>query len=52
MPWTPFHAQVHQTLRDRKLLPSSAKILIAVSGGQDSVCLAQLLLDLQPLWSW
>ncbi len=52
MPWTPFHAQVHQTLRDRKLLPSGAKILIAVSGGQDSVCLVQLLLDLQPLWSW
>ncbi|MCY7408182.1 MAG: tRNA lysidine(34) synthetase TilS [Alkalinema sp. CAN_BIN05] len=52
MPWTPFHAQVHQTLRDRKLLPSGAKILIAVSGGQDSLCLAQLLLDLQPLWDW
>ncbi len=52
MPWTPFHAQLHQTLRDRKLLPPSAKILIAVSGGQDSLCLAQLLLDLQPLWSW
>lgn len=52
MPWTSFHAQVHQTLRDRKLLPSGAKILIAVSGGQDSVCLAQLLLDLQPLWAW
>jgi tRNA(Ile)-lysidine synthase len=51
-PWTSFHAQVHQTLRDRKLLPSGAKILIAVSGGQDSVCLAQLLLDLQPLWAW
>lgn len=51
-PWTPFHAQVHQTLRDRSLLPSGAKILIAVSGGQDSLCLAQLLLDLQPLWAW
>ncbi len=52
MPWTLFHAQVHQTLRDRKLLPCGTKILIAVSGGQDSVCLAQLLLDLQPLWAW
>ena len=52
VPWTPFHAQVHQTLRDRSLLPAGAKILIAVSGGQDSLCLAQLLLDLQSLWDW
>jgi tRNA(Ile)-lysidine synthase len=51
-PWTPLHAQVHQTLRDRQLLPPQSKILIAVSGGQDSLCLAQLLLDLQPLWDW
>ncbi len=51
-PWTPLHAQVHQTLRDRRLLPTQSKILIAVSGGQDSLCLAQLLLDLQSLWDW
>jgi tRNA(Ile)-lysidine synthase len=25
---------------------------MAVSGGQDSLCLAQLLLDLQPKWGW
>jgi tRNA(Ile)-lysidine synthase len=34
------------------LLPKQSKILIAVSGGQDSLCLAQLMLDLQSLWSW
>jgi tRNA(Ile)-lysidine synthase len=50
--WTPLHAQVHQTLRDRNLLPPKSQILIAVSGGQDSLCLAQLLLDLQSLWDW
>jgi tRNA(Ile)-lysidine synthase len=27
-------------------------LLIAVSGGQDSLCLAKLLLDLQPKWGW
>jgi tRNA(Ile)-lysidine synthase len=27
-------------------------VLIAVSGGQDSLCLAKLLLDLQPNWGW
>jgi tRNA(Ile)-lysidine synthase len=52
MPWTPLHAQVHQTLRDRQLIPAHSKILIAVSGGQDSLCLAQLLLDLRSLWDW
>jgi tRNA(Ile)-lysidine synthase len=51
-PWTSLHATVHQTLRDRNLLPKRSKILIALSGGQDSLCLTQLLLDLQHLWDW
>ena len=51
-PWTSLHALVHQTLRDRDLLPKHSKILIALSGGQDSLCLTQLLVDLQPLWGW
>lgn len=50
--WTPLHAKVHQTLRSRQLLPQSQRLLIAVSGGQDSLCLAKLLLDLQPKWNW
>ncbi len=50
--WTPLHALVHQTLRDRNLLPKHSRILIALSGGQDSLCLTQLLVDLQPLWGW
>lgn len=50
--WTALHAQVHQVLLDRQILPLQSKILIAVSGGQDSLCLAQLLLDLQPRWDW
>jgi tRNA(Ile)-lysidine synthase len=39
-------------LRRRELLPKSASVLIAVSGGQDSLCLGQLLRDLQPKWGW
>jgi tRNA(Ile)-lysidine synthase len=27
-------------------------VLVAVSGGQDSLCLVRLLLDLQPKWDW
>lgn len=50
--WTRLHASVHQTLRQRQLLAQQRRILIAVSGGQDSLCLAQLLLDLQPKWGW
>ncbi|HEY9860174.1 MAG TPA: ATP-binding protein, partial [Candidatus Obscuribacterales bacterium] len=50
--WTPLHAKVHQTLRSRQLLPRQQRLLIAVSGGQDSLCLARLLLDLQPKWNW
>ncbi len=50
--WTPLHNQLHQTLRQRKLLPENQRILIAVSGGQDSLSLAKLLLDLQSKWSW
>ena len=50
--WTPLHAKVHQTLRSRQLLPRQQRLLIAVSGGQDSLCLARLLLDLQPKWGW
>lgn len=50
--WTPLHARLHRTLRDRQLLPKGCRSLVAVSGGQDSLCLIRLLLDLQPKWDW
>ena len=50
--WSLFHARLHQHLRRNQLLPKQAKILIAVSGGQDSLCLAKLILDLQGKWEW
>jgi tRNA(Ile)-lysidine synthase len=34
------------------ILPVEAKILIAVSGGQDSLCLAQLIRQAQTKWRW
>ena len=52
MPWTSLHSQLHQSLVDRQLLPTGAKVLIGVSGGQDSLCLGQLLRDLQSRWKW
>jgi len=50
--WTLIHAQLHQTLRKRMLLPKQSKVLIAVSGGQDSLCLGKLLIDLSLKWHW
>ncbi len=50
--WTPLHAHLHQTLKDRRLLAQGQRVLVAVSGGQDSLCLAKLLLDLQSKWKW
>ncbi len=51
-PWSPLHAQIHGTLRRRRLLSKGDRLLIAVSGGQDSLCLARIILDLQPKWDW
>ncbi|MEM9946840.1 MAG: tRNA lysidine(34) synthetase TilS, partial [Cyanobacteria bacterium P01_D01_bin.36] len=47
MEWSPFHARLHLLLRKKNLLPKNSRILMAVSGGQDSLCLARLLIDLQ-----
>lgn len=50
--WTELHARLHRSLHQRQLLPTSEKLLIAVSGGQDSLCLLRLLVDLQFHWHW
>ncbi|NQE36616.1 tRNA lysidine(34) synthetase TilS [Microcoleus asticus] len=50
--WTHLHAQLHRTLLQRQILPSNQPLLVAVSGGQDSLCLIKLLLDLQSKWGW
>ena len=50
--WTHLHALLHRTLRHRQILPANQQLLVAVSGGQDSLSLIKLLLDLQPKWGW
>ena len=52
MAWSLLHAKVHQTLRSRQLLARNQRLLVAVSGGQDSLCLLQIIQDLQPRWQW
>ena len=50
--WTLLHARLHRKIRSRQLLEHNQRLLVAVSGGQDSLCLIKLLLDLQPKWGW
>ncbi len=50
--WTDLHAGLQQSLYQLQILPGKTSILMAVSGGQDSLCLGQLLVDLQPQWHW
>lgn len=52
MPWSLTHAKLQSLLHEQILLPENSRILMAVSGGQDSLCLARLLIDLQPHWGW
>jgi tRNA(Ile)-lysidine synthase len=52
MTWTPLHAKIHRTIKSRHLFARNQHLLVAVSGGKDSLCLIKLLLDLQPKWSW
>ncbi len=51
-PWTSLHTGVDIIIRKKALFKRSQHLLIAVSGGQDSLCLLKLLLDLQPKWDW
>ncbi|MBW4591505.1 MAG: tRNA lysidine(34) synthetase TilS [Brasilonema angustatum HA4187-MV1] len=51
-PWTPLHAKLHRTIRSRHLFERNQRLLVAVSGGQDSLCLIKLMLDLQKKWGW
>ncbi|TVP65657.1 MAG: tRNA lysidine(34) synthetase TilS [Leptolyngbya sp. LCM1.Bin17] len=57
--WSDTHATVHRQIKGRSpshpsaaLIPPGAACLVAISGGQDSVCLLKLLVDLQPKWHW
>ena len=53
LPWSPWHARLHQQLlANPDLLPTGASLLLAVSGGQDSMAMLGLMVDLQRKHDW
>ena len=51
--WTSWHDRLHRRLLQQpQLLPQESALLLAVSGGQDSMALLALLQDLAPLHGW
>lgn len=52
MVWSDLHCRVDREFHQRSLLPPGATLLLAISGGQDSLCLLKLCVDLQPRWGW
>ena len=53
MSWTPWHDRLHRRLLQQpQLLPQGRPLLLAVSGGQDSMALLVLLQNLQRLHHW
>ncbi len=52
-PWSKWHKQLHKNLQeDKDLLPPGACLLLSISGGQDSMALIKLILDLQRIYKW
>ncbi len=52
MKWSPLAEKVHQSLIRKNLLEQNDKILLAVSGGVDSVVMLSVFLELQERWNW
>ncbi len=51
--WSAEQHRLHRHLRRQpQLLPQGASLLLAISGGQDSMAMLALLRDLQPLHGW
>nr|AUG32431.1 putative MesJ-like protein [Paulinella longichromatophora] len=51
--WSPWHERLQgQIVANKSFLPYGANVLLAISGGQDSMALARLLCDLQRIYNW
>jgi len=53
MSWSKWHMRLHKRLKQNKsLLPINSTLLLAISGGQDSMALLKLIIDLKRLYKW
>ena len=51
--WSKWHMRLHKRLKQNtSLLPVNSRLLLAVSGGQDSMALLKLITDLRRLYEW
>ena len=51
--WSKWHMRLHKRLKQNKsLLPINSTLLLAISGGQDSMALLKLIIDLKRLHKW
>ncbi len=51
--WSQWHDRLHKSLLAKKsLIPNGSSLLLAVSGGQDSMALLKLISDIQHLHEW
>ena len=51
--WTSWHHQLHkEILINKTLIPDGSNLLIAVSGGQDSMALLNLIIDMKKQHNW
>ncbi len=52
MKWSPLAERVHQLLMRKSLLRQNDKLLLALSGGRDSVALLSIMVELKDHWNW
>jgi len=52
MKWSALAEKVHQSLIRNSLLKENTKLLLAISGGMDSVVMLRVFLELRKTWKW